>query len=78
MTDHERLYGDYIHNGVDRLDNDKPYEFTNVVPCCGICNRAKMTIPYYKFIEWIQRIAKNSSYVNEYYKPVNAPIRIEL
>lgn len=70
--------GDYIHNGIDRMDSKKPYESTNIVPCCGICNRAKMTTPYDKFIEWLERIRANASHVNEFYKPVNKPIRIEL
>jgi hypothetical protein len=24
--------------GLDRIDNSKGYELTNVLPCCGICN----------------------------------------
>lgn len=48
--------GDYIHNGIDRVDSNKPYESSNVVPCCGICNRAKHSLKYDKFMEWIERI----------------------
>lgn len=78
VTDHDRLYGDYMHNGIDRLDNAKGYELSNTITCCGICNRAKMTTGYYKFLEWIERIQSNASHVNEIYEPVNRPIRIIL
>lgn len=27
--------------GLDRLDNDKGYSMSNIVPCCTVCNRVK-------------------------------------
>ena len=33
--------GEYIYNGLDRVDNNKDYTIDNVVPCCKRCNRAK-------------------------------------
>jgi hypothetical protein len=47
----------YIYNGIDRADNAKGYEADNVVPCCGVCNRAKMDRDLNEFIEWVKRIA---------------------
>lgn len=70
--------GDYIHNGIDRIDSDGEYQIDNVVPCCGICNRAKHSLPYGKFREWIERLKINASHVNERYEPVNKPIRVVL
>jgi len=50
--------GAYIYNGVDRKNNDKGYIAGNVVPCCGTCNTAKMTMPYSDFIETAVQIAE--------------------
>jgi len=69
--------GDYVHNGVDRVNSKGKYESNNVVPCCGICNRAKHTMGYDEFKGGIKRLV-NASHVNERYEPVNKPIRIEL
>lgn len=33
--------GDYVYNGLDRVDNDKGYVEGNIVPCCGECNKTK-------------------------------------
>jgi hypothetical protein len=51
--------GDYIYNGVDRLDSSKGYISDNVVPCCGVCNRAKSDMTVNEFIIWIERIHNN-------------------
>lgn len=55
-----KLNGDYVYNGIDRLDNSVGYAKNNIVPCCKICNQAKHTMGLEEFIEWIKR-------VNEYY-----------
>jgi len=33
--------GETSGGGLDRLDNTYGYELGNVVPCCGVCNRAR-------------------------------------
>lgn len=33
--------GNYIYNGIDRVNNSRGYELDNVVPCCAKCNRIK-------------------------------------
>jgi hypothetical protein len=48
----------YNHNGIDRVDNSKGYSIDNCVPCCTICNHAKMDMPYNEFIDWINRLIK--------------------
>lgn len=35
------ISGGYIHNGLDRLNNDIGYVQGNVVACCTLCNRMK-------------------------------------
>ena len=45
--------GDFIYNGLDRIDNTIGYLLGNVVPCCKKCNFAKNTMPINVFREWI-------------------------
>lgn len=46
----------YIYNGIDRIDNAKPYVKENCVPCCRICNRAKGNLPAEKFISYLNQL----------------------
>jgi len=51
--------GDYIYNGVDRIDNTKGYVYNNCVSCCKKCNRAKDTMTVLEFHEWITKVYNN-------------------
>ena len=51
--------GEYIYNGLDRVDNNKGYTTDNVVPCCGTCNSAKMAMSYKDFLAWVERVYKH-------------------
>jgi hypothetical protein len=46
-------YGDYIYNGIDRIDSSLSYNWNNVVSCCWRCNRAKSNSSYEQFMTWI-------------------------
>lgn len=48
--------GDFIYNGIDRIDSSLGYESSNCVPCCKICNRAKSDMTERKFTEWIKKV----------------------
>jgi len=48
--------GTYSYNGIDRIDNSMGYTVENSVPCCGICNRAKMDMGYQEFLAWIEKV----------------------
>jgi hypothetical protein len=48
--------GDYLHNGVDRIDSSQGYTPDNSVPCCSICNKAKSTMSQSEFYAWVKRI----------------------
>ncbi len=48
--------GEYIYNGIDRIDNTKGYTIDNIVPCCKICNNAKHTLTLQEFKDWIEKI----------------------
>jgi hypothetical protein len=52
----------YLHNGIDRIDNEKGYTIDNCVPCCTICNKAKNNFSKEFFLEWIDRIANFQGY----------------
>jgi hypothetical protein len=56
--------GEYIYNGIDRVDNSKGYEIGNCVPCCKTCNVAKHAMAQDAFLKWVKRI-----YINQYVKP---------
>lgn len=43
-------------NGVDRLDSTKGYQSDNVVPCCGRCNRMKLTSLPTDFLSHVETI----------------------
>lgn len=46
--------GDYIYNGLDRIDNFKGYMIDNVVPCCKQCNTSKNILTLEKYKDWIR------------------------
>lgn len=50
---------DFLYNGMDRVDSTKGYTLDNIVPCCGICNRAKYTLTVEEFKAWIIKVYAN-------------------
>ena len=55
------LVKDFRYNGLDRLNNDLGYVIQNCVPCCFICNRAKNSMVYQDFIQWIDDMVQYRS-----------------
>ncbi len=53
------MNGEYIYNGVDRIDSNLGYNMGNCVACCGRCNEAKMSENQTDFINWIEKVYKN-------------------
>ena len=51
--------GDYIYNGIDRIDSTKGYTIENCVPCCSRCNQAKSSELQSDFFEWIKTVHSN-------------------
>lgn len=47
-------------NGIDRKDNNKPYNLLNCVPCCTTCNMMKKTLGYEEFISHCIKISVRS------------------
>lgn len=52
--------GDYIYNGIDRIDNSIGYIEDNIVPCCFICNSMKHTLSVEDFLKHIETILIHS------------------
>lgn len=48
--------GDYIYNGIDRVDNNLGYIDGNMVPCCKNCNLAKRQLSKEQFLNMIKMI----------------------
>lgn len=53
--------GNYIYNGIDRIDNDIGYTILNSFPCCRDCNLMKTNLNYSDFISHVDKICKNNS-----------------
>jgi len=51
-----RNNGDYVYNGIDRVNNSKGYTVDNIVPCCKQCNMAKSDKNQKDFLLWIKKI----------------------
>lgn len=52
-------YGEFVFNGIDRIDNTKGYESDNVVPCCKHCNSMKKDLTTEEFLNIIKLIYNN-------------------
>lgn len=50
-------YGEFVYNGIDRINNDYGYIRGNVCPCCGVCNKAKGRLTRKEFLEMAFKIA---------------------
>lgn len=53
-----RKYGDFIYNGLDRVNSNLPHNIDNVVPSCYTCNRFKSNLSQQDFYSWAARIDK--------------------
>lgn len=48
--------GNYLYNGMDRIDNTKGYVRNNLVACCKNCNYAKRDMNEQDFLSWITAV----------------------
>jgi len=47
-----------VSNGIDRMNNSKGYEKSNIVPCCSTCNFMKVKMSHDEFIKQCRAVAK--------------------
>lgn len=52
----KRKNGNYIYNGIDRVDNSIGYISENVVSCCSDCNWGKNDMTISEFLSWIEKL----------------------
>lgn len=45
-----------VHSGIDRVDSTRGYTIDNVVPCCKVCNTAKLNMSLAEFHDWVRRV----------------------
>ncbi|CAB4196645.1 hypothetical protein UFOVP1290_165 [uncultured Caudovirales phage] len=56
FSEYSRTRGEFIYNGLDRIDSTKPHSEDNVVSCCYTCNKAKLDTPVSDFYSWIEKV----------------------
>lgn len=59
-VDNKQLKGSFKYTGIDRINSDIGYREDNCIPCCKICNRAKNSMPYEEFMEWIHSLVQHN------------------
>lgn len=57
--------GDFIYNGIDRVNSSRGYELDNCVPCCIDCNIMKHTKSIQRFLD---KCIKIYNFTNNYIK----------
>lgn len=55
-SDLQKEEGDFVYNGLDRIDSSRDHSPDNVVPCCSLCNRMKSDLPSEVFKQHIHDI----------------------
>lgn len=56
VSNRKKMNGEYIYNGIDRVDNTKGYSVENCVPCCGDCNWRKSDRSTEDFMGWVKSV----------------------
>lgn len=51
--------GDFVYNGIDRVNPEIGYFEDNVVSCCGKCNISKMAFTQSEFYNWVSKLSGN-------------------
>ena len=59
--------GDYIYNGIDRVNSKEGYNFNNCVSCCRSCNLAKTDKSIEDHNEWLKRLVNHNKHLIENY-----------
>lgn len=55
-SEKQKLEGNFIYNGLDRIDSEYGHDIDNIVPCCFACNVAKLDMTFEQFLDHIERM----------------------
>ena len=55
-SQYARDNGDFIYNGLDRIDSNLKHTLENLVPCCKWCNYSKRERSTEEFLKWITKV----------------------
>lgn len=55
-TGHDDKQRKFSYNGIDRLNSELGYSIDNCVPCCIVCNKAKLKRSKEEFLSWVRRV----------------------
>ncbi len=58
VAQRKRNYGNYVFNGIDRVNNSCGYGLENCVSCCRTCNHAKDVMSQADFLAWVSRVQR--------------------
>jgi hypothetical protein len=53
---HSHCRGEYLYNGIDRVDSSLGYTPENCVSCCTMCNYKKRNDKLSDFIKWVRKV----------------------
>lgn len=56
-SQYQKDNGNFVYNGLDRIDSNLPHNIDNVVPCCKYCNYAKRERSIEEFKAWAINLA---------------------
>lgn len=56
----QQVNGEYVYNGIDRIDSSGGYTPENTRPCCKHCNIAKHEMSETEFYAWIEKVANHT------------------
>jgi hypothetical protein len=68
--------GNFVFNGLDRIDSNQKHNWNNVVPCCKNCNWAKNDLSLYDFLLWIEKLRTNYNILLEWIKEISKTVDI--
>lgn len=57
-SQHFKDAGDFLYNGLDRMDSKRPHDYDNLVPSCMTCNFVKGKLSIEDFLAWRDRIVE--------------------
>jgi hypothetical protein len=63
--------GEFIYNGLDRINSDGYHTSDNIVTCCALCNRSKNDRSIDEFLSWANKLEINKVFNG--FKLINYP-----